>query len=50
MMRLACAISPAGTPEASCASAMTWNTVRTTRATAAIAVAHGRISLSRRRV
>src|SRR5690242_6474880 len=50
MIRLACAISLAGTPEASFASATTWNTVRTTRAAAAIAVAQGRISPSQRRV
>ena len=50
MIRCACATSPAGTPEASFASAMTWNTARITRAAAAIPVAHGRISLSQRRV
>src|SRR5436305_14649518 len=50
MTRLACAISLAGTPEASFASATTWNTVSTTSAAAAIALAHGRISLSQRRV
>src|ERR1051326_7040007 len=34
MIRWAWAISLAGTPEDSCASAMTWNTVRTTTAAA----------------
>src|SRR6516225_4152372 len=50
MIRLTCAISLAVTPEASFVSAMTWNTVRATRATAALAVAQGRIRLSQRRV
>src|SRR5438105_4295229 len=49
MIRWVWAISPAGTPEYSFASATTWNTVRVTRAAAAIPAAHGRSSVRQRR-